>query len=234
MWQAAWQHMDKEEKGEFPTTLTEFKKYTESRIADMAAHHGYVKAKHPAPFYSFDVGAKGYIKNVTFGQQFFTMSYQGGRDEFRVILNMSFFSAEYADIFKRFNFKRGEEMLCTSLPSYKGFSRNGQGPRITNMGELNAIISAIDEKVLTLHDHLQTISDIDALINGGFADLFQETYMPLRTVIIARLAGNFRFEELIEEINAFPEMKWGVDKDIYQEKWPKLRQYLRDEVKSII
>jgi hypothetical protein len=234
MWQAAWQHMDEEEKGEFPTTLTEFKKYTESRIAEMAARHGYVKAKHPAPFYPFHVGAKGYIKDIPFGQQFFTMSYQGGRGEFRVILNMFFFNTTYASIFKKFNFQDGEEMLYTSLPSYKGFSRIGQGPRITNVDELNAILSAIDEKILTLHDQLQTIGDIDALLNGHLNDLLQKTYMPPRAVIIARLAGNPCFEELVETINALPATAWGIDKDIFQEEWPKLREYLRNEVKPIV
>jgi hypothetical protein len=91
MWQAAWQHMDEEEDGEFPTSLTEFKKYTESRIAEMAARHGYVKAKHPMPFYPTDIGLKGYLKEVSFGQQFFTTSCQGSRGEFFVILNMFFF-----------------------------------------------------------------------------------------------------------------------------------------------
>lgn len=234
MWQVAWQHMDEEEKGEFPTNLTEFKKYTESRIAEMAARHGYVKTKYTAPSYPFEKGLNGYIKDMSFGQQFFALSCQGGRGEFFIILNMYFFNATYTEIIKKSNLTRGVEMLYTNLPSYKGFSRNGQGSRITNMEILNNILSAIDEKVLTLHDHLQTISDIDALVNGHLNDLLQRTYTPPRNVIIARLAGNPHFDELVEATNALPATEWGVDKDSYQEKWPKLVQYLREEVQPIV
>jgi hypothetical protein len=102
------------------------------------------------------------------------------------------------------------------------------------MDELNTILAAIDEKVLTLHDRVQTMSDMDALVNGILNEVLQKTYMPPHAVIIARLAGNPYFEELVETTNALPAMEWGVDKDIYQEEWPKLREYLRNEVKSIV
>jgi hypothetical protein len=232
MWQAAWEHMD--EESNFPKNLKEFKKYTESRIAELAEKHGFVKSKHPAPHYSFEETAKGYIKEVPFGQQFFYMNYEGGRGEYRLSMNLYCLNTDYARIFKGFNFKRGGAILSTSLSSYKGFQMNSQGPRICNLDELNTILSMIEQKIFVLYDRLQTIADIDMLVNGSLSDMLQGSIMPPHNVIIARLVGNPRFEELVEQTNNLPAMKWGVDREAYLTEWPKLLKYLSEEVKPII
>jgi hypothetical protein len=55
-------------------------------------------------------------------------------------------------------------------------------------------------------------------------------YSPL-SLIVARLAGNPHFEELVIKREA---ETWGLNQDVRETEWPKLLKYLREEVQPII
>ena len=97
----------------------------------------------------------------------------------------------------------------------------------------------LEESVLKWANAAQNLKGMDALLNGNVDEkicqyVHHHKYMPY-ALIIARLANNPSFEQLT--INLAPEKNknfWFANPVPYTIAWPKLVQYLRDEVKPLV
>jgi hypothetical protein len=118
-----------------------------------------------------------------------------------------------------------KEWLC--INSYK------------RLEELNILLK---KSVLKWSDTLKDIKTIDSLINGNTDESIKKyvhssVYAPY-ALIIARLANNPNFDELAVSLGTYGAgsgRAWGKFSHAHvAEAWPKLVQYLRDEVKPLV
>ena len=77
---------------------------------------------------------------------------------------------------------------------------------------------------------------IDQLLNGDadirYRKYFHNYVYKPQCLIIAKLAGNKKFEELVNELSSEEGLLGNAF--VWKEEWPQLVKYLREEVKPII
>lgn len=112
---------------------------------------------------------------------------------------------------------------------------------INSWTTFEALLSLLKESVLRWSDTIKDIKDIDDLINGDRDQavknyVYSYLYRPY-ALIIARLANNLHFEDLaviLSPHNPNGSNNWGKFASTADAAWPKLVQYLRDEVKPLV
>lgn len=93
-----------------------------------------------------------------------------------------------------------------------------------------------------MSDTAQDIKGLDALVNGDIDERVRNSvhnmYYMRYALIIARLANNPNFDELAVSLGTYGAgsgRAWGKFSHAHvAEAWPKLVQYLRDEVKPLV
>jgi|JI9StandDraft_2_1071091.scaffolds.fasta_scaffold184453_1 hypothetical protein len=113
---------------------------------------------------------------------------------------------------------------------------------INNWEIFNELLNLLEDSVLRWSDNIEDINGIDALINGDIdIDVKNEVYSYLYTpyaLIVAWLVNNPSFDELAVNLGTYGANSgrtWGkFSHTKVAEAWPKLVQYLRDEVKPLV
>lgn len=232
MWQMAWEHM--EEAQEYPLKLKDFKKMIEPQFEALAIQNGFVKGVYPyqAKLKSL-AGRKGYIKNVSFGQQFVSITCEGGAGDYKIIITIFLLSEHYKTISESLEVEDG---LYAIIPL---FLENLQYPttgfvfktcRVDNLVEFNEFMQKIETIWFPLINRIQTLQDVDSLFHGELSAFFRFDRIYPCSLIVAKLAGNPDFEALVEKERTDPTSKgWGSPwfKEEMAPKMPPLIAYLR-------
>jgi hypothetical protein len=242
MWEAVTHLLDAPNPA-FPPSLTQFYQLLDSRMAVMAERHGMHKTKL---FFWRDHNA--YMRTFEGGDQYLSYHLRGDLDEYIVEFNLYLNHKQTVDIYNQFNFiKRNYVDKLRVVGSlnrkyYFQFQKVvGKYGQITNHQELNAALVLFEHFIFkVILDVATNIKGLDYLINGEGEDHIlyapnhneKKNFNSPLSLIVARLAGNPNFEELV--IKRESEKDWGINQTARETEWPKLLKYLREEVKPIV
>lgn len=113
---------------------------------------------------------------------------------------------------------------------------------IHNMESFEKLLFSLKQTALTWSNTARDVKGIDMLFNGDVdkrvtKNVHHRLYMPY-CLIAARLANNPNFEKLAVSLGTYGAGSgrvWGKFSYVkVAEAWPKLVQYLRDEVKPLV
>jgi hypothetical protein len=241
MWEAVTGLLDAPNPA-FPPSLTQFYSLLDSRVSVIAARHGMHKTK-----LFFWRNHDAYMRTIEGGEQYLSYCLRGDLDEYEVDFELHLNNTQALDIYNQFGFSKTDYVY--TLSAFGSLNRKyrrqflelvGRYGKITNTQELEAALVFFEHFIFDeILDVATDIKGLDYLMNGDegedhilFAN-YSDTmsfYSPL-SLIVARLAGNPHFEELVVK----RELKsWGLNEDVRETQWPKLLKYLREEVQPIV
>jgi hypothetical protein len=220
-------------KDTFPEMLSEFYELFKTRVEELLSNHGFVLEEDDFiedenEFYL------DYIRQTPSGYHRITFGCEGGDGDFT--LRHNFFQLHEEHMVKiamqsdfQYSMRLGGGILLM-IASVLGKSAF----EVNNWESLEELLLIFKNSALKWSDSAQDIKGIDALLNGDFDSrvrqkVHQFTAMPY-ALIIARLANNPNFEELVVSLGE--SKSWPPVKS--DDAWPKLVQYLRDEIKPLV
>jgi|GEM_PF-3380055 len=228
-WDALCESLD---KPDFPLKESDFTKWFNPLFEKMIGRHGFV-TKSQTVGAGLLGGEEIYIKNVLAGEQHIGISFEARyMGEFKPYLSFGIFCPKVYDIYKLFLFSQHTPYTFKDSMSFSlGFGI----VRLRNYDECLLYLGRIENRLFGLLEIASNIEGVDQLMNRNINEKFTKVmigfYNPLR-LIVARLANNPHFEQLIIEFEKNSD--WGANQAARVTEWPKLVQYLRDEVKPLI
>lgn len=240
MWRGALAYI--ENPPDFPRTLKGFKKLADPLFTAMAERHGMRKVELP-----FIHDTMGYVREVTLGQQYLTWNLLGSAGEYKIEVRVYFYNYDIFKIYDSFDFYKNMKAIGITLPhelsqinvsKYKEFTQNPYS-EITNHQSLKNVIDFFEYYTFSeILDPAQDIKGFDKVYNYKDIDdtLYRiderkNLYSPC-SLILARLVGNPRFEEMVAAYEADP--NWGANRKAKVTEFPKLLDFLRNQVKPIV
>ncbi|RZU45353.1 hypothetical protein EV700_2173 [Fluviicoccus keumensis] len=212
-----------------PATLKQFEAWVEPIIEMALKPHGFTQ--NPDKKHRFQK-ATYYERNVGVGCQYLYMIYQKYSNGYFMLFNMEMACENVLSIYGKFPFFESESiMLCT----YNTEIMSKRNPILTKCEAINLVDETL-RCVINIFDSAVDIKGLDAVVNGEIDVLFRNHlhnffYMP-HCLIVARLAGNPHFEELVLSLRKGRTP--GANADAMMTEWPKLVEYLRNEVKPLV
>jgi hypothetical protein len=236
MWHGALNHAD---DSEFPRTLKGFQKLADPLFAAMAERHGMKENKIP-----YNHG-EGYVREVALGQQYIKWNFEGSGGEYKISLDAYVESTQVSEIYAMFSFWQSRLILKT-IPNSLNAENIAKYKSVTNkFKEINSLISLEDTiEFLECYvfseylDRSQSLKGFDAVFNASEKDTTfnwragQKGFYSPHSLILARLAGNPRFEDIVKIYEA--DIDWGANSAAKVTELSKLLDYLRNEVKPIV
>jgi hypothetical protein len=214
----------------FPQTTAQFKKYLKPKLDQFMLSHGFSPGKIP-----FLIETITYVRNCPIGQQYIGLdedSLRGG-GTFNLELYAYVVNDAVLEIYRRVDFSDSNSIFSTSISRLT----RGTSTIVSNPQELKSLFQRVEDAFFaSLLDPAQDLQGLDQLLNGPVATRLSERgynssfYAPQR-LILARLAGNPHFEELVTEFEGYVDFARNEKNRVSE--WPKLVKYLREEVKPI-
>lgn len=222
----------------FPKTLAEFEAYVDPIIEVMMARHGFKKG-HISGWNKPD-----YIRNVSYGVQVFSVGYQQTKyGNFMIAASLNIRMDLIEQIHDNFKFHKRStpetfdiqflnDLLERKDTPGKSFEFRDRDKRV-----VLEFLDIMERTIFPLFDAAQDVKGLDNLVNGNVSERFKwiiqgrGIYSP-RCLILARLANNPLFDELAVTL-ATPRSPM-INKKALVTEWPKLVEYLREEVKPLV
>jgi hypothetical protein len=219
----------------FPTTKEPFRELLAAKVGDLVSEYGFVQAESVENSGRFIMR---YCKTINMGKLMLSVFCEDvHNDNFISQIRLNIKEDNMIAIAKKANFSADVEwdsgIVLISKP---------KNLYIYNWTTLNELLSIIKEIALIWLDGVDNIKGIDALLNGGKVDTAAKTdsygyFYDFYALITARLVNNPNFEELAVSLSNYVAIsgnRFGQLNDTLQKTWPKLVQYLRDEVKPLV
>ena len=237
MWRGALAHLDS--PPDFPRTLKGFEKLADPLFTAMAERHG--MKEHKIPFNYGD----GYIREVALGQQYIKLSSEGSGGEYKVSLYAYIESKTVSEIYGMFAFSQSRlfsnnipnSLNAENIVNYK--LATNKFKEINSLTSLENAIEFMEQYAFSeFLDLAQDIKGLDAVFNTSEVDSAfnwrsgKKGFQSPHSLILARLTGNPRFEEMVKIYEA--DVDWGANRVPKATELPKLLEYLRNEVKPIV
>lgn len=176
---------------------------------------------------------------MDFGKHQISIGCNGNYGVFKIKVYLSIIDENAISICQKsgFNYSTG---ILLNIPLL--LLEDDDSYQITNNQSLNELLNVIQNTVIYWSNSALNIKGVDNFLNGDIdervtKEMHRHLYMPY-CLIAARLANNRNFEELAINLGKYGKDSgkfWG--KFNYSEvavAWPKLVQYLRDELKPLI
>jgi hypothetical protein len=196
--------------------------------------------KDNIPFFLNDLG---YYRQTTSGGVYLkaTINYVYIPDDVHEQLRIDCYITDHrvSQIYRQFDFAQVDEIFVLRiLPSLLESSCSDRIWSFVAVEELDTVLTQLDELLIPNLDSMSDIKGIDLIVNGELRQgirkhLYASMYIP-HCLIVARLAGNPHFERLVDELGDVDIAEWGANAQAKATEWPKLVQYLREEVKPIV
>lgn len=222
----------------FPETLSEFYQLLKTRAGELLAEHDFILEEDNLVEDDDEFYIK-YIRQTSSGNHQFSFGCSGGDGAFQLEAYFTLFNNNMikigiqSDYQYSLNGGGGITLLLAKIIANEGWFT------INNWEAFEELSLILKESALKWSDAAQDIKGMDALLNGDVDNRVRKSvhqcrYMPY-ALIIARLADNPNFEKLAEILApvAGDGKSWIANIKSY-DAWPKLVQYLRDEVKPLI
>lgn len=111
-----------------------------------------------------------------------------------------------------------------------------EGRRVSNIEDAKLMLRDLEGFLSRVLPLCLGVKTLDMLLNGDadirFRDHFHNMIHMPQCLIVARLAGNPNFEELVVKLGSTD--GWYANGEYKESEWPKLVEYLRNEVKPIV
>lgn len=154
-------------------------------------------------------------------------------------INIAVINEAVAAISGQFNFVCGDVVfeggVSNDILKRDRFSRISNPPIKCAIDAMNRI-NEFEQALFPSINHAFTIKGLDQLVNGEidprYRDYLHNDAFKPQCLIVARLAGNPNFEALVTSLEEKPG-RFG-NAMVWNEEWPKLVKYLREEVKPIV
>ncbi len=187
-----------------------------------------------------------YAREVATGKQILNMAHGGTRPNFWSMVSFAMISSAVDNIYHKFEFYKhiptifdGYLRFLTDITSY-----SQQSFSVTLAEAYTALMM---KHILPIFDKAQDIKGLDEVMNGVFyknieehrpesymeaGGYFPNTFNAIHCIIVSRLANNPNFDQLIKYFER--DNRFGANQQAYAMEWPKLVQYLREEVKPLV
>lgn len=215
----------------FPQTKPQFKKYLKPKFDALMQKHGFKIA--PEPLMSSPI----FMRESALGVQYISPPYEdieGGGGRFDLNVYIYICNDLVSSIYDKFSFMESKPILSLNTSNLDRTKRTTVASHKAVQAELARAEELIFAPIL---DVAQDLESLDRLLNGSPNECLPDRaynkyfYAPQR-LIIAKLVGNPHFEELVNEFESYP--GFGGNEKARATEWPKLVQYLREEVQPII
>ena len=214
----------------FPQTKAQFKKHLMPKLDEMMHRHGFQFGK--APFLTDPIG---YFRDCAIGRQYLVLdeSDMGGGGYFRVEISASIVNDAVLSIYNKFSFMERGYIFTISIDLFD----RSTSSKVGDDQELRLLLRKIEAAAFAqLLDQMQDLQSLDRMLNGSVEErlppkTYNRAFYAPQRLIIARLAGNPKFEELVTELEGY--VSFAGNDDARASEWPKLLKYLREEVQPI-
>jgi hypothetical protein len=228
-----------------PRNIKQYKKLIEPMCDLLFTRHGYSKKILPADwknttFYNKD--HMYYIRDIQVGYQEVSVEPSGDVDRrFLLAVGISVSCNAANEIYKQFgfiNFNDNTFYINFGIIIAAHYNRTPFGhPRDPiSREQINTDFVEMETLLFPFLDQALDIQALDKLMNGDANPRFREKmhkgfFIP-HCLIVARLAGNLHFEELVTKFEelSFAGNAWGANWEAKATELPKLVKYLREEV----
>ncbi|HMU87647.1 MAG TPA: hypothetical protein PLF28_06195 [Agitococcus sp.] len=225
------------QKNAFPKTLIELSQLFKADIGELLANHDFVLDAESS---EYDEIGFSYVRQTSSVNHKIGFGYAGGNGQFELGYSIQLAENTMIEIGHKSDFQYyGDGGILLNIPS---LIMNKSRFSIDSWESYEQFKTILKRSALTWSDTALDIKGLDALLNGNVdnrvkQEVHQFTYMPY-ALIVARLADNPYFEELAVSLG-----RWGVNsntswpagvKTPLEIAWPKLVNYLRDEVKPLV
>ncbi|RZU44992.1 hypothetical protein EV700_1799 [Fluviicoccus keumensis] len=222
---------------EQPRTLKKFRSLVEPTLLPLLAREGFkldeTRCKPDDMYLIYSREVEGVSEKQSIG-----LSYGDLRGCFFTRLSVEIFSEKVWSIYQEFDFSKISERVfhanvdaffASSTEWYKGMSIK---EKILEQKR------QLEEGILPVVNMAKKIQGLDYLMNAPDTRLGKKLrsffYLP-HCAIVAWLAGNPRFDELVVELDAAKLMGGGANRmPMMQGEFQKLVQYLNDEVEPLV
>ena len=222
----------------FPTTITKFDEILENTLEKLLIEHGLIIVDRS---YSSDNFEKIYEKEFNNGKFFLAINCEK-KNSFILAINFRIIEKNMITISQKTDFKYSMANGGGIFFNLNGVLQLKKLICINSHQKLEELSILLQTSILKWSDAIYDINSIDALINGETDETIKKyvhssVYAPY-ALIIARLANNPNFDELAVSLGTYGANSgraWGkFSHSQVAEAWPKLVQYLRDEVKPLV
>ena len=223
----------------FPVTTKRFHQLIQRDVGNLLIKHGFLAGgQESLPGDEFEVR---YDKAISMGKLSLFIGFDRKMESFEPSLDFRIIEDHMIAIAQKSDFKYpmtlGGGVPLNVFPILK---LRGDEFRIDGWGKFEELLCLLRESVLRWSDAVRDIKDIDALLNGDMdeavkSNVYSYLYTPY-ALIAARLAGNPNFEELALNLGTYgPDSgrTWGMFGYSAAVAWPKLVNYLREEIKPL-
>jgi|GEM_PF-4743231 len=227
------------ESSRFPVTLKKFYRLLQKDVGALLMKHGFLADKQES--WLDDEFYVEYNKVIKMGKLTVSMSFKKKKGSFEPHLNFEIIEDNMIAIAQKSDFKYSMAFGGgVSLNVFSILKLRDDEFLIDSWKKFEEFLNILTKSVLQWSDPITDIKSIDSLLNGFTDDsvrnkIHSSSYTPY-ALIAARLAGNPNFEQLALDLGAYgPDSGriWGVYGDNVAMGWPKLVNYLREEIKPL-
>lgn len=232
------QIFDLDDTKPFPTNLTRFHELYKTIIEESLNRHGFAVIDKS---YASDNFGTTYEKEFNNGKFFLAINCEK-KNDFIIAINFNIIEQDIIKIAKKTEFKYSMQNGGGIFFNLNGVLQLKELICINSHQKLEELSILLQTSILKWSDAIYDINSIDALINGEADETIKKyvhnsVYTPY-ALIAARLANNPDFDELAVSLGTYGAgsgRAWGKFSHAQvAEAWPKLVQYLRDEVKPLV
>jgi hypothetical protein len=234
MWLGALSHV-LNEKPEFPRTEAQFKKLAAPLVKSIALKYGFQEAEIP-----YLNGKLGFSRTLPHSTQYISITYDKRYSEFYIQIYIYMDIETVQSIYNKF--LKHDDMATLSISS-SGLIRHDRLSNenkwcISSHTDLTNVLGQLEE--CFFQNRMNKLIDIKACdIYFNYSEVGRDTLYDLgvsnydipKLAIIARLAGNPRFDELVSQFEQLDD--WGAMQGHREVEWPQLLKSLREEVQPI-
>jgi hypothetical protein len=221
-----WAFIDHLENDDFPKNVKQFEKYCTPLVDAMFAKYGFTEKRQFGEQLRYVRDFMHFSISIAFG---YAQSKSG-----RFSLGSSVFisSPLMISIYQQFKFASKREFVSIDVTRYFEPKYNLHG--INTNAELRVLLQR-EERVAALMSGIQDLASLDNLINGeiypSIRDDIQHSAQAPLCAILGRLADTPDFEGLVDKLDKIT--GWQINTPAKATEWPKLAQYLREEVQPL-
>ncbi|MBL0231828.1 MAG: hypothetical protein IPP76_14055 [Moraxellaceae bacterium] len=212
--------------------LNEFKDYVQPLMHDLMARYGLSFTQMPSHEKPI------YIKQLEYGLQYISVGYKQDKEGDYELDGMLYIDVPFVEnIYNKFDLAKGINSTVSMQLLYGLYpSSNDSKLKLKTKEDVTTRLQWFEDGFLKALAIAENIKGLDRLLNGDFNPRFKEKgqntpiYTP-RYLIVARLANSPLFEELTVSLINTPRIP-SVHEELLFKEWPKLVQYLREDINS--
>ena len=222
-----WAFVDHLENDDFPKNVKQFEKYCMPLVDAIFAKYGFTEKR----LFGEQLRYVRDFKNFSISMEFV---YGQNRSGFGLGSHAYINSTDISLIYHKFDFVKPDYMNHISIGFNNTFEPKYNMTSVNTMAELRFMLQR-EERIVALMSGIQDLISLDNLINGdtypSIRDSLQHSARAPHCAILGRLADNPNFESLVDKLDKIT--GWQINTPAKAIEWPKLTQYLREEVQPL-